>query len=81
MDIIEERDSDLDAHGGVVVLEVRVVVLDVGKFGEAAIFAGEEDLRTPEIACVAERGFAFGAGYRISGVDCRAGDKGGVGQA
>ena len=64
---------DLHSDRGVIVLEVRVVVLDVGVRGEAAVFTGEVDLRAPEIARVAKGCLAFGASDGVSGFDCGTG--------
>ena len=76
MDHVVDGNGDLDADGGVVLLEAEVVVLDVVVLGEAAVLSLEVDLRSPEIASIAEGGFALGARNGVGGLDCGTGDGG-----
>ena len=69
------RDGDLHPDSGVVLLETKVVVLEVVELGKTAILPVEGDLWSPEIASFAEGGFAFRVCNGISRIDCWTGDQ------
>ncbi len=75
VDGIEEGKRDLNADGGVVLLEAEVVVLKVIELCEAAVLRVEGDLRPPQIAGFAEGGLALGTGEGVGGVDGGTGDR------
>src|SRR5436853_4546533 len=74
MDHVEDWNSDLYADRSVILLKMRVVVLDVCIFREAAVLSLEVDLGSPEITCVAECSLPFGSCDSVGGLYCRTGD-------
>src|SRR3954470_9392716 len=73
MDQVEYGNSNLYADRSIILLEMIVVILDVRIFGETAVLSLEIDLRSPEIAGVAEGGLPLGARDSVGGLYCRTG--------
>ncbi|XWK49137.1 hypothetical protein RBB78_17595 [Tunturiibacter empetritectus] len=66
---VEEGNGDLDADGGVVLLEAEVVVLQVVELCEAAVLGLENDLRSPEVAALSEGDLTLGTRVGVGRLD------------